>query len=131
MAEFLTATRYALPIKVFVVNNAPLGRILWQQMVLGFLEYGVRWEHPANFAPLAEACAGVSRRIERRTGPPPAARPPGPGLELRRADPSVPGLLTREDGRPTMDRWHPRLARLGGCAHQMQVPHFWPQASEL
>jgi thiamine pyrophosphate-dependent acetolactate synthase large subunit-like protein len=36
MAEFLTGTRCALPIKVFVVNNALLGQILWKQMVLGF-----------------------------------------------------------------------------------------------
>jgi pyruvate dehydrogenase (quinone) len=65
MAEFLTASRYGLPIKVFVVNNGLLGQILWEQMVLGYPEYGVRWERPADFAPWAEACGGLGLRVEK------------------------------------------------------------------
>ena len=65
MAEFLTACRYKLPVKVFVVNNGGLGQILWEQMVLGFPEYGVRWERPADFAPWAEACGGLGIRVEK------------------------------------------------------------------
>ena len=65
MAEFLTAARYGLPIKVFVANNQLLGQILWEQMVLGFPEYGVRWERPASFAPWAESCGGFARHVER------------------------------------------------------------------
>jgi pyruvate dehydrogenase (quinone)/pyruvate oxidase len=64
MAEFLTAARYGLPIKVFVANNRLLGQILWEQMVLGFPEYGVRWEKPADFSPWAESCGGLARRVE-------------------------------------------------------------------
>ena len=64
MAEFLTAARYGLPIKVFVVNNGELGQILWEQMVLGYPEFGVRFQRPANFAPWAEACGGYGRLVE-------------------------------------------------------------------
>ena len=64
MAEFLTACRYELPIKVFVANNGGLGQILWEQMVLGFPEYGVRWEKQADFSTWARACGGLSIKVE-------------------------------------------------------------------
>jgi pyruvate dehydrogenase (quinone) len=64
MAEFLTAARYGLPIKVVVVNNGELGQILWEQMVLGFPEYGVRFQQAPDFAPWAQACGGYGRRID-------------------------------------------------------------------
>ena len=64
MAEFLTAARYELPITVVVDNNGSLGQILWEQMVLGYPEYGVRWERQADFAPWAQACGGLGRRVE-------------------------------------------------------------------
>ncbi len=64
MAEFLTAARYGLPIKVFVVNNGVLGQILWEQMVLGYPEFGVRYQRHASFAPWAEACGGYGRTVE-------------------------------------------------------------------
>ena len=35
MAEFLTAVRAGLPVKVVINNNNSLGQILWEQMVLG------------------------------------------------------------------------------------------------
>jgi pyruvate dehydrogenase (quinone)/pyruvate oxidase len=65
MAEFLTAARHGLPIKVVVCNNGLLGQILWEQMALGFPEYGVRWERQANFAPWAESCGGLGIRVEK------------------------------------------------------------------
>jgi len=64
MAEFLTACRYELPIKVFVANNGGLGQILWEQMVLGFPEYGVRWEKQADFSTWARACGGLGIKVE-------------------------------------------------------------------
>jgi thiamine pyrophosphate-dependent acetolactate synthase large subunit-like protein len=64
MAEFLTATRHELPVKVFVVNNGELGQILWEQMALGFPEYGVRWERRADFAAWANACGGLGLHVE-------------------------------------------------------------------
>jgi pyruvate dehydrogenase (quinone)/pyruvate oxidase len=65
MAEFLTAVRYGLPIKVFVANNGELGQILWEQMALGFPEYGVRWQRPADFAAWASACGGMGLHVEK------------------------------------------------------------------
>jgi pyruvate dehydrogenase (quinone)/pyruvate oxidase len=64
MAEFLTAVRNELPITVVVNNNGGLGQILWEQMVLGYPEHGVRWERQADFAPWAQACGGLGRRVE-------------------------------------------------------------------
>ena len=46
MGEFMTAVEHKLPIKVVVVNNGSLGQILWEQMVLGYPEYGVRRRRP-------------------------------------------------------------------------------------
>jgi pyruvate dehydrogenase (quinone)/pyruvate oxidase len=65
MAEFLTAARYHLPITVVVNNNGSLGQILWEQMVLGYPEHGVRWERQAEFAPWAQSCGGLGLRVER------------------------------------------------------------------
>jgi pyruvate dehydrogenase (quinone) len=65
MAEFLTAARYDLPIKVFICNNGLLGQILWEQMALGFPEHGVRWEKHADFAAWATACGGLGLHVEK------------------------------------------------------------------
>lgn len=64
MAEFMTAVRYDLPIKVVVVNNGLLGQILWEQMALGYPEHGVRWERRFDFAPWATACGGLGITVE-------------------------------------------------------------------
>jgi pyruvate dehydrogenase (quinone)/pyruvate oxidase len=64
MGEFLTALRYGLPVKVFINNNSSLGQILWEQMVLGFPEYGVRYSRVANFAAYAESNGGKAYRVE-------------------------------------------------------------------
>ena len=54
MAEFITAIRHKLPVKVVINNNNSLGQILWEQMILGYPEYGVRHPEPfVNYAALA------------------------------------------------------------------------------
>lgn len=64
MAEFATAVKYELPIKVVVVKNNTLGQIKWEQMVfLGNPEYGCDL-HPIDFAAFARACGGAGFRIE-------------------------------------------------------------------
>ena len=64
MAEFLTAARNRLPIKVVINNNNALGQILWEQMVLGYPEHGVRFPQPeADFAAWATACGGYGAKI--------------------------------------------------------------------
>jgi len=58
MAEFATAVKYQLPIKVIVIKNNTLGQIKWEQMVfLGNPEYGCEL-HPIDFAMFARACGG-------------------------------------------------------------------------
>jgi len=64
MAEFATAVKYKLPIKVVIVKNNTLGQIKWEQMVfLGNPEYGVDL-HPIDFAAFAHACGGVGFSVE-------------------------------------------------------------------
>jgi pyruvate dehydrogenase (quinone) len=64
MAEFATAVKYDLPVKIVIVKNNVLGQIKWEQMVfLGNPEYGVEL-HPIDFAAFARACGGTGFTIE-------------------------------------------------------------------
>jgi pyruvate dehydrogenase (quinone)/pyruvate oxidase len=64
MAEFATAVKYKLPIKVVIVKNNTLGQIKWEQMVfLGNPEYGVELQ-PIDFVKFAEACGGRGFKID-------------------------------------------------------------------
>ncbi len=66
MAEFNTACRYGLPIKVVINNNNSLGQILWEQMVLGYPEHGVRFGEPTpDYAAWATAAGGHGVRVEK------------------------------------------------------------------
>lgn len=64
MADFVTAVKYQLPIKVVVIKNNVLGQIKWEQMVfLGNPEYGVELQ-PIDFAAFAHACGGIGFTVE-------------------------------------------------------------------
>jgi pyruvate dehydrogenase (quinone) len=64
MADFVTAVKYKLPIKVVIIKNNTLGQIKWEQMVfLGNPEYGVELQ-PIDFAEFAHACGGVGFTLE-------------------------------------------------------------------
>jgi pyruvate dehydrogenase (quinone)/pyruvate oxidase len=64
MAEFSTAVKYRLPVKIIVVKNNTLGQIKWEQMVfLGNPEYGCDLL-PIDFAAFARACGGSGFTIE-------------------------------------------------------------------
>jgi len=64
MAEFATAVKYQLPVKIVIVKNNTLGQIKWEQMVfLGNPEYGVEL-HPIDFAAFARACGGEGLTAE-------------------------------------------------------------------
>ena len=84
MAEFITAVRHELPIKVFINNNHEYGQILWEQMVLGYPEFGVRHKSVANYSAFAEANGGLAYRVERAADVEQAVRGalqhPGPAL---------------------------------------------------
>ena len=63
MADFATAVKYKLPIKVIVIKNNSLGQIKWEQMVfLGNPEYGVDL-YPIDFAAFARACGASGYTI--------------------------------------------------------------------
>jgi pyruvate dehydrogenase (quinone) len=63
MADFVTAVKYKLPIKIVVVKNNTLGQIKWEQMVfLGNPEYGVELQ-PIDFSAFAHACGGAGYTV--------------------------------------------------------------------
>src|SRR5437868_3112738 len=64
MADFVTAVKYKLPIKVVIIKNNTLGQIKWEQMAfLGNPEYGVDL-HRIDFEAFAHACGGVGFTVE-------------------------------------------------------------------
>ncbi|MBZ5550981.1 MAG: pyruvate oxidase [Acidobacteriia bacterium] len=64
MADFVTAVKYKLPIKVVIVKNNTLGQIKWEQMVfLGNPEYVVDLQ-PIDFAEFAHACGALGFTAE-------------------------------------------------------------------
>ncbi|POM24577.1 putative thiamine pyrophosphate-containing protein YdaP [Actinomadura rubteroloni] len=65
MADFITAVHHRLPIKVIINNNNSLGQILWEQMVLGYPEFGIRYsdEPVADFAAWARSCGGCGLKV--------------------------------------------------------------------
>jgi pyruvate dehydrogenase (quinone) len=64
MADFATAVKYQLPVKIVVVKNNTLAQIKWEQMVfLGNPEYAVEL-HPIDFAAVAHACGGAGFTVE-------------------------------------------------------------------
>jgi pyruvate dehydrogenase (quinone) len=122
MAEFDTACRYGLPIKVFVNNNGALAQILWEQMVLGYPEFGVRFQRDLNFAPFAESCGGLGLRVEKAGGLEAAVRDAlahdGPALVdvvVNPDEPPMPGKVTYEQAKGFAQAWlrgQPRKATM-------------------
>ena len=97
MAEFSTACRYRLPITVVINNNNALGQILWEQMVLGYPEHGVRFGEPEpNLAAWAQACGGFGARVskpgELHATLAEALAHPGPALVDVAVDPNEPPM---------------------------------------
>jgi pyruvate dehydrogenase (quinone)/pyruvate oxidase len=103
MADFATAVKYELPIKIVIVKNNTLGQIKWEQMVfLGNPEYGVSLT-PIDFAGFARACGGSGFSIEdpTRCGEimQEALNTPGPVVVEALVDqfePPMPPKITRE-----------------------------------
>ncbi|HLZ37301.1 MAG TPA: thiamine pyrophosphate-binding protein [Mycobacteriales bacterium] len=106
MAEFLTAIRHDLPIKVFINNNASYGQILWEQMVLGYPEFGVRHRSAADYSSFARAngAHAVSVRdpaeLPHRVSE--ALAHPGPALVdtlVNPDEPPMPGRVTYDQAK--------------------------------
>jgi pyruvate dehydrogenase (quinone) len=104
MADFLTAVRNELPIKVVVNNNNAYGQILWEQIVLGYPEFAVRHKRPeADFAAWARACGAYGAKVSDPEEVAPAVRAlfahPGPGIvdcDVNPNEPPMPGKVTYE-----------------------------------
>ena len=96
MAEFATAVKYKLPIKVIIVKNNTLGMIKWEQMVfLGNPEYGCELQ-PIDFVAFARACGADGFTIEDPaecgTVLDRALATPGPVIIEAMVDPFVPPM---------------------------------------
>src|SRR5262245_16084170 len=66
MAEFLTAIKHKLPVKIVINNNNSLGQILREQMVLGYPEHGVRYPEPfVDYTAFATANGALGIKVER------------------------------------------------------------------
>jgi pyruvate dehydrogenase (quinone) len=97
MAEFHTACRYGLPVKVVINNNNSLGQILWEQMVLGYPEHGVRFGEPLpDYAAWARGAGGhgvhVAKAAELPEAIATALAHDGPALVDVAVDPNEPPL---------------------------------------
>jgi pyruvate dehydrogenase (quinone) len=107
MAEFLTAARHELPIKVIINNNNAYGQILWEQIILGYPEYAVRHEQPeADFAAWAKSCGGYGCKVTDPGQLPGAVREalayPGPALvdcSVNPNEPPMPGKVRYEQAK--------------------------------
>jgi pyruvate dehydrogenase (quinone) len=97
MAEFLTAVKHKLPVKVVINNNNSLGQILWEQMVLGYPEHGVRYPEPfVDYAALATANGALGIKVDKAAGVRPAIEQAlghgGPALVDVNVNPDEPPL---------------------------------------
>ncbi|GAA0973697.1 thiamine pyrophosphate-binding protein [Acrocarpospora macrocephala] len=107
MSEFLTATQQGLPVKVVISNNNALGQILWEQMVLGYPEHGVRYpEPPTDYSAWARACGGYGVKVTKAGDLPSAMAEAfahdGPALvdvDVDPDEPPMPGRVSYEQAK--------------------------------
>jgi pyruvate dehydrogenase (quinone)/pyruvate oxidase len=122
MAEFATAVKYQLPIKVFIIKNNSLGQIKWEQMVfLGNPEYVCDLQ-PIDFAAFAHACGGHGFTI---TDPATCAdivaqalATPGPVVVEAVVDPNEPPMPPRIKARQAV---HLAEAMVRGTPDRMKI----------
>jgi thiamine pyrophosphate-dependent acetolactate synthase large subunit-like protein len=62
LGDFLTALKYSLPIKVFILNNKVLGMIMQEQKVEGYQSWQTEL-YDYNFADFAEHSGGVGIKV--------------------------------------------------------------------
>jgi pyruvate dehydrogenase (quinone)/pyruvate oxidase len=113
MAEFHTAMRYGLPVKVVINNNNSLGQILWEQMVLGYPEHGVRFGTPLpDYAAWARGCGGMGVHVDKAEDLPgvlaDALAHPGPALvdvAVNPDEPPLPGKVSYDQAKKFAAAW--------------------------
>jgi pyruvate dehydrogenase (quinone) len=123
MAEFITAIKHKLPVKVVINNNNSLGQILWEQMVLGYPEYGVRHPDPfVDYSAIATANGALGIKVtgpaEVRPAISEALRHDGPALvdvNVNPDEPPMPGKVEYKQARKFAEaflRGQPRKATI-------------------
>jgi pyruvate dehydrogenase (quinone) len=132
MAEFITAIKHELPVKVVINNNNSLGQILWEQMVLGYPEHGVRYPTPfVNYAALAEANGAFGIKVERpgdvHDAVSRAMRHAGPALvdvNVNPDEPPLPGKIEYQQAKKFTEaflRGQPRKATIATTLFQDKI----------
>jgi pyruvate dehydrogenase (quinone) len=99
MAEFITAIQHQLPVKVVINNNNALGQILWEQMILGYPEHGVRYPGTyVDYSAIAAANGAYGVKVRKPGDLPDAVRQAlshdGPALvdaDVNPDEPPMPG----------------------------------------
>jgi pyruvate dehydrogenase (quinone) len=135
MAEFHTAARYGLPIKVVINNNNSLGQILWEQMVLGYPEHGVRFGRPVpDYAAWARGCGGLGLHVDKPAELEGALRQAfaydGPALVDVAVDPNeppMPGKVTFEQASKFAQSWlrgQPHKAAIATTLFKDRIQQF-------
>jgi pyruvate dehydrogenase (quinone)/pyruvate oxidase len=134
MAEFATACRYGLPIKVIINNNASLGQIMWEQLVLGYPEYGIRFGNRPDFAPWAQACGGMGIRVDKggdlETAIGEALAHPGPALvdvTVNPDEPPMPAKVQYEQAKGFVKAFlsgQPRRATIASTLFRDKISEF-------
>lgn len=63
MGDFMTAVKYELPIKIFLLNNKQLGMIMQEQKIENYPNWQTEL-HNCEFSKYAENCGGVGIKVE-------------------------------------------------------------------
>lgn len=63
MADFLTAVKYKLPVKVFIFNNRQLGMIMQEQKMEGYPNWQTELQN-LDYAAYARECGGIGIQVE-------------------------------------------------------------------
>jgi pyruvate dehydrogenase (quinone) len=135
MAEFITAIKHKLPVKIVINNNNSLGQILWEQMVLGYPEYGVRQPEPfVDYAALAAANGALGVKVERaaevRTAIQQALSHNGPALvdvNVNPDEPPLPGKVEYDQAKKFAQAFlkgQPRKATIASTLFRDKIDQF-------
>jgi pyruvate dehydrogenase (quinone) len=135
MAEFITAIKHKLPVKIVINNNNSLGQILWEQMVLGYPEYGVRQPEPfVDYAALAASNGALGVKVERaaevRTAIQRALSHDGPALvdvNVNPDEPPLPGKVEYDQAKKFAQAFlkgQPRKATIASTLFRDKIDQF-------
>jgi pyruvate dehydrogenase (quinone) len=130
MAEFLTAIKHDLPVKIVINNNNSLGQILWEQMVLGYPEHGVRYPEPfVDYASFAAANGALGIKVDRpgqvRTAIEQALVQRGPALvdvNVNPDEPTLPGKVGYQQAKKFAEAPGPGLGAFP--AMRVRTPNY-------